>query len=118
VLDYGRLSELESLSKDPHFVKRLINGFIEDLDSLVAKIDRDAKRRNFQAIQDHAHAVIGAASGIGAKRLQDSCAILQKLHGASSENDIKEAVAAVHNSYVLTTTGFAEYEAHRHSASL
>jgi len=50
----------------------LISGFISDTKKLITKIKLSIEEENFEAVQEHAHAIKGSAHNIGALAIAES----------------------------------------------
>ena len=68
-IEVGVLRDLEALSPDPTFAKRLIDGFRSDAERLVKEITDALTTRKYGAVRDSAHALKGGAASVGATQL-------------------------------------------------
>jgi two-component system sensor histidine kinase RpfC len=68
-IDVAVLHDLDKLSPDPTFVKRLIDGFESDTNRLVGEISSALTARKYEAVRDAAHALKGGAASVGATQL-------------------------------------------------
>jgi len=68
-IEVGVLRDLEALSPDPTFVRRLIDGFRSDAERLVKEISEALTQRKYDAVRDCAHALKGGAASVGATQL-------------------------------------------------
>ena len=68
-VDVAVLHDLDNLSPDPTFVKRLLDGFEADTNRLVADISAALTARKYEAVRDAAHALKGGAASVGATQL-------------------------------------------------
>jgi two-component system sensor histidine kinase RpfC len=69
VIDVAVLKDLDKLSPDPTFVKRLLEGFGSDTERLVKEITTALTERKYEAVRDSAHALKGGAASVGATQL-------------------------------------------------
>jgi two-component system sensor histidine kinase RpfC len=69
MIDVAVLHDLDNLSPDPTFVKRLIDGFQSDTNRLVSEISGALTSRKYEAVRDSAHALKGGAASVGATQL-------------------------------------------------
>jgi len=68
-IEVGVLRDLEALSPDPTFARRLIDGFRSDAERLVKEITEALTHRKYDAVHDCAHALKGGAASVGATQL-------------------------------------------------
>mgnify|MGYP000035066968 CR=1 FL=1 len=66
------LDQLFTLDRDPDFMQRLINGFIQDGEKHVSRIEA-AKYDDYLQLRESLHALKGSASEFGANKLVDLC---------------------------------------------
>ncbi len=66
VLDHKTLDKLSKINTSQDFMRELISGFISDTKKLITKIKLSFEEENFEAVQEHAHAIKGSAHNIGA----------------------------------------------------
>jgi two-component system, sensor histidine kinase RpfC len=77
-IDPAVLEELAKISSDPTFVERLIRGFTSDAQRILqATVDAFAKR-NYEAVKDSAHAMLGGAMSVGAVQLAQVAQRIEK----------------------------------------
>jgi len=69
MIDVAVLHDLDNLSPDPTFVKRLLEGFESDTNRLVTEISAALTTRKYEAVRDSAHALKGGAASVGATQL-------------------------------------------------
>jgi two-component system sensor histidine kinase RpfC len=81
-IDMSVLNDLDKLSPDPTFVKRLLDGFASDTHRLVKEITTALAERKYEAVKDSAHALKGGAASVGATQLTQ---LARKLEQSSSE---------------------------------
>lgn len=68
-VDTSVLRDLDNLSPDPTFVKRLIDGFASDTHRLVGEITSALTARRYEVVKDAAHALKGGSASVGASQL-------------------------------------------------
>ena len=68
-IDVAVLQDLDNLSPDPTFVRRLLDGFRGDTNRLTREITAALTDRKYEAIRDAAHALKGGAASVGATQL-------------------------------------------------
>lgn len=92
-LDVRRLRELEDISRDSEFMKRLIGSFIEDFKDLELRLTNAVSAANTTEIADTLHAMKGAAVGVGAIQLALLCDTSDSSNwGDSAEADSRLAM--------------------------
>ena len=78
LVDKSRVRDVERIASSPEFLDRLLAGFVDDVHPLLRKLDVAFGKRDVSEISDIAHAIKGAALGIGAQQLGARCAALEK----------------------------------------
>jgi two-component system sensor histidine kinase RpfC len=78
VLDRTVLDELAALSRDPAFMRGLLQGFANDGATLVSQIGQAVHRGHVAEVNEAAHALRGSARSVGAAALANVCAQLQR----------------------------------------
>lgn len=84
LLDTEVLDELIDLSNEPDFMQRLVNGFVQDAETSIQKIQQDYKENRDEDLLAQLHALKGSAMHIGAASLVDLTA---HIHKTVKEND-------------------------------
>jgi len=69
VIDKSTLNDLSNMASGKDFMDELINGYLEDSESIVRQISELYARDEYLAIGDLAHSLDGSSRSIGAKRL-------------------------------------------------
>jgi two-component system sensor histidine kinase RpfC len=80
VVDNQVIEDLELLSPDPTFVERLLNGFRGDAERIVSEVSIALHSHRYEQIKDIAHALKGGAGSVGAMRLMQFAARLEKIN--------------------------------------
>lgn len=78
IIDTKRLQEIQQLATTSKFLATLIAGYQSDTTKLVDQLRRAASSEERSIVPDLAHALRGAALGIGAAQLAARCAALEK----------------------------------------
>ncbi|MCM0045016.1 MAG: ATP-binding protein, partial [Burkholderiaceae bacterium] len=79
VLELDKLSQLEEVSSDPHFLDGLLVDFIHEGTRLLDRIDQGLQARDWEGIGAALHALRGSALSVGATSLKICCARVEKL---------------------------------------
>lgn len=69
LINLGALRELAQLGNEGRFVSTLIEGFVEDGEVLLRKMDTALRAENYEDFKDLAHGLKGSAGSIGATAL-------------------------------------------------
>lgn len=69
LVDRSRVADLERISSSADFVDRLLRGFHEDVCGLMGRLEHAVSNRDLNEVHDLAHAIKGAALGVGAQQL-------------------------------------------------
>ncbi len=102
VIDKNTLEEINSMSSGKDFMEELINGYLEDSESIVGNISSHYEKGEFPAIGDLAHSLDGSSRSIGAKRLSAIADNICKLTRNNNEGDLS------HHHLERLTTAFCE----------
>ncbi len=78
LVDKSRVRDVERIASSPEFLDRMLAGFADDVHPLLRRLDVALGRQDVSEICDIAHAIKGAALGIGAQQLGARCAALEK----------------------------------------
>ncbi len=92
LLDTRRIAEVEQIASSPDFFDRLLGGFVEDVRSLLRRLDSAVTSGDMDVVRDIAHAIKGAALGVGAQQLASRSTSLES---AAAVGDIGNARARV-----------------------
>lgn len=76
VLNDATLASLEIMGKRSSFVPELIQGFLQDTEGLIGKMEKAMRERRYGDFKDLAHAIKGSAGSVGAQSLYDICTII------------------------------------------
>ena len=79
VLETQALHELAQLDEDQMFVNELVEGFLEDSQDLLDAMSQALSDHAYEQFKDHAHALKGCASSIGAEALGYTAGAITKL---------------------------------------
>jgi|GEM_PF-668659 len=106
VLDESVLAELRSIDADPEFLPTVIALYLDDAPGRMEALRRAIAACDVEAVWRAAHAFKGACANVGARRLVDLCAAIEKegRNGSSGgapllfealESEFREATAAL-----------------------
>lgn len=102
VLNLNQLEELKEISASSRFLSELIIGFLQDNQNLLAQMDMALLEGRFEGLKDHAHAMKGASSNIGAEQLVEICSVIGKMthaelaqEGESIMQELRQVAASV-----------------------
>lgn len=73
LIDHARMQEVERISRDAAFLMQLLRGFRGDVETLLKRLDTAIAAEQRSTLTDIAHAIRGAALGIGAQQLAAQC---------------------------------------------
>src|SRR5262249_34518911 len=73
LLDSRRVSEIESIARDPKFLAELLRGFKNDVETILGRLDVPVASGQWGAVHDLLHGLKGAAVGVGAQQLAARC---------------------------------------------
>jgi two-component system sensor histidine kinase RpfC len=73
LVNRSRLREVELISSDEKFMRKLIAGFCSDVEGMLARLDSTITEGKVVALTDITHAITGASVGIGAAQLAARC---------------------------------------------
>jgi two-component system sensor histidine kinase RpfC len=78
LVDRARLREVELISSDEKFLRKLIAGFCSDVEGMLTKLDATIASGKVVAVTDITHGITGASVGIGAAQLAARCEALDR----------------------------------------
>ena len=114
-----RVEELEDIARDADFVAELMRGFRSDSERLLARLRVEVRAENLEAIRDIAHALKGAAVGVGAQHL---AARINEIEFAAEGNEgalrLRQLLSALELSYEKTVGELNLYLQMKHRVSL
>ncbi|MEY2690059.1 MAG: hypothetical protein RL375_4259 [Pseudomonadota bacterium] len=81
VIDLNRLEHLRAIQSDnqPSLVRELIDLFVADAPGHVAAIDEAVRMADAALLRRHAHRFLSATQNIGARRMSELCADIERL---------------------------------------
>jgi two-component system sensor histidine kinase RpfC len=115
-LDSRVLRDLESLSKDPTFVERLIRGFNSDCERLIQQISDSLTRRKYNDVKDAAHALKGGAASVGATLLTQFAARLERQSPEALRTRAASLIEEMLETSAQTTRALADHVRDRRDA--
>ncbi len=109
LLNQSALRELEKLGNDGRFVASLIDGFVEDGEVLLRKMDFALRAKNYEDFKDLAHGLKGSAGSIGATALFTLNARVLNLTHSEIENCGAAILLEISNAFSATRIALGEY---------
>jgi two-component system, sensor histidine kinase RpfC len=109
-LDRDLLRDMAALAPDGDFVRRLTSRFAEDAAGLIDRIDAAVARIDHTQLRELAHALKGAAMMVGAVRLRDSAARLERAAASQSGDVCAETVSELRSALATTCSAFSTIE--------
>lgn len=105
VLNASTLKNLESLGQQTDFLNRLIQGFLEDTETLLGQMQQALLQQRYSEFKDLAHALKGSAGSVGADTLYRLSAEI----GPLTHDELRtQASARMHD--IVTAYESARYE--------
>jgi CheY-like chemotaxis protein/HPt (histidine-containing phosphotransfer) domain-containing protein len=102
LVDRVRLREVELISSDEKFLRKLIAGFCSDVDSMLGRLDGALAGGKVVAITDITHAITGACVGIGAAQLAARCGELDRAVNAADGSRLTTLAAELRRCFEAT----------------
>lgn len=90
-----KMAELKALSADASFVDELVGVFIDDASGLLKQMEAAGQRHDLEELRRLSHSFKGSAASIGAQRLYEVCARINRLGINDSPERIGELLKAV-----------------------
>jgi CheY-like chemotaxis protein/HPt (histidine-containing phosphotransfer) domain-containing protein len=118
VLDPARLAAVEQIAPNSAFLGDLLRGFAADVRMLLDRIDDAVGRHQYMQVADAAHAVRGAAVGIGARRLAGRAEVLETAAKSGDGRRTAELAAELRHVFRVTNEQLADYAVRTHRMSL
>ena len=109
LLDGTRLHQLEDIARDGSFLSELMAGFDSDVDDILAKIDHVVAREDVNAIPDLMHSLKGAAVGVGAVKLAELAAELDRSALDMPIDELRARVVQVRSCFDATAHQLSQY---------
>ena len=109
LLDSARLRQLEDIARDRSFLSELMAGFDSDVDDILAKIDRVISREDVDAIPDLMHSLKGAAVGVGAVKLAQLAAELDRSAFEMPIDELRARVVDLRSCFGATAQQLSQY---------
>jgi two-component system sensor histidine kinase RpfC len=109
VLDYQTLSELEKLSKDPAFMRSMVESFLRDSDELLLMMYKSEEENDIAHYCDCAHALADNASGVGAISLKAVCNAVSAIEKSEFNTRGIKMLAKISSTYSVTCQALYYY---------
>ncbi len=111
LVDRVRLHEVELISNDKNFLRKLIAGFCSDVDSMLSRLDMTIVGGKVVAITDVTHAITGACVGIGAAQLAARCVELDRAANTGDSGRLTGLAAELRRCFEATAAQLASFPA-------
>lgn len=120
MVNWARVRQLEEIARNAYFVTELLRGFKDDSERLLVELRLALQSHQIIAMGDAAHALKGAAVGVGATTLADCCSRLEQLIQASRPDSklLGLAVEEIDINYRRTLAELDAYTQSEHNFSL
>jgi len=112
-LSFRTLEDLETVSRDPHFLDELILEFITENGRLMVRFEAALLMLNHEEIKEILHALKGAAVSIGAVSLKMICKRIEKMNQSEMEMYTQEILQVVKQSFNILCEELEEYRHQR-----
>jgi len=118
LIDSVRLGQLERMGTDPAFLATLLHAFSDDVLTLLRRLDEAVTGGDLTAVSNLAHAMQGAALGIGAAQFAQRCAQLGQAATGTDGPTLQARVSEIRSCFEATTREIAEYTQRERRVSL
>lgn len=118
LLDPKRLGDVERIAVDSEFFNRLLRGFHDDLQRLLATLESHVASGRLQAIGDVAHAIKGASSSVGANQLAGLCDEIDKAAANGNPAQAKDIAVEMRRCFERTDLELNAYLSRKQRVSL
>lgn len=118
VLNYATLAELGNIAQDSGFVEALIDGFVQDGQILLERVQESLLVFQYDEFRDAIHAMKGSALSIGAISLKEMCQALEKMPREELQRDVQEVLWRIKHDFDQVCEALVEYRQQCHQAAL
>jgi len=118
IVDAKRLAEVSKIAGDEAFLARLLEGFCEDVQRLLARLRSAIEDERYSDINDITHAIKGAALSVGAARLAALCEAINTAADAGRADHLRTLVNDVSDCFERTVIEFEAYSSRNCRVSL
>jgi two-component system sensor histidine kinase RpfC len=118
ILNLSILNNLASLSDNVDFMQDLIKGFIEDTETVIQKIGKQADDQDYSQIPDLMHALTGSARSIGASHLANIASDLQEEATSFDKKELTNRIAVLRDCFNDTKNALLKYLEQLESAAI
>jgi two-component system sensor histidine kinase RpfC len=109
LIDYARMQEVERISRDAAFLMQLLRGFRSDVEALLVRLDTAIAAGQRATMTDIAHAIRGAALGIGAQQLAAQCTGIEEAASSGHIAQLRNLAADMRRCFDATAAQLNEY---------
>lgn len=109
LLDHSRVQEVERISRDAAFLMQLMRGFRGDVEMLLKRLDAAIAAEQRVTLTDIAHAIRGAALGIGAQQLAAQCVDIEEAAATAQFTQLRNLAAEMRRCFDATAAQLNDY---------
>jgi two-component system sensor histidine kinase RpfC len=109
VLNTHTLRELEQISSGSNFMPELVQGFIQDGESLLRQMEAAIAADQYEALKDLVHAMKGSAVTLGAEQLCRTCAGISAQTPAEVQTSGSRILKGVREQFQQTCASLLDY---------
>jgi len=109
LIDHARIQDVERISHNAEFLWQLLRGFHSDVESLLVRLDTAVAAGQRATIADIAHAIRGAALGIGAQQLAAQCCGIEEAASNGHMGQLQQLAADMHRCFDATAVQLNSY---------
>lgn len=118
IVDAKRLAEVGKIAGDNAFLARLLEGFRDDVQRLLKRLDSAILEERFSDIGDITHAVKGAALSVGAAQLAVLCEAINAASDGGRSDHLRTLFADIKECFDRTVVEFEAYSSRNCRVSL
>jgi two-component system sensor histidine kinase RpfC len=102
LVDRARLYEIQQISSDRAFLRRLADGFFSDVEGNLHRLEAAISSDCATPITDITHAIVGASVGIGAAQLAARCSEIDRASQSGEKVRLPTLVAELRKCFEMT----------------
>lgn len=118
LVDMKRLADVEKIAGDETFLARLLDGFHQDVNQLMERLDKLSNIGYSAEFADTTHAIKGAALSVGAALLAVYCEEIDHVAIGSDATEIRSLFGEMQRCFEQTDLEFHAYLSRKQRASL
>jgi two-component system, sensor histidine kinase RpfC len=117
VLNTKTLADLELIGSGNRFMTELVNGFVQDGETLLRQMEAAVEAKQFDELKDLMHAMKGSAATLGAERLYRTCIGITTQTRSELESRGARVLKVVDEQFQQARTALFDYLKQRQSAT-